>query len=191
MLMSQTFGWVCCESKLDTKNRSPVWKKYHEAIDLDQNIPVVVCKKCPKWYKHPRSLNDSAITTMLKHSRKRDYVPMQVSTAGSIEQFLRHTSEHNSISMKDLEELLLETMAACNWPFSQFDRPEFQYFISRLVPGQTCSGRKRMKTLLTKAAEMAREEIRVRVSSCTSKISLALDCWSSSNSYSFMSIFHS
>src|SRR5579871_4154121 len=43
-----------------------------------------------------------------------------------------------------------------------------------------------MKSLLKKAVDTACKEIKEGLAVCTSRIRVALDCWSSSNSYNFM-----
>jgi hypothetical protein len=124
---------------------------------------------------------------MRKHERKhgRPHIK-KLSAAGAMEQFIRHQARQEILTKNELEQLLLHTMVACNWSFNQFDLPHFQYFITKTIPQHRCPGRKRMHTLLAKAAITARADIKERLSSCDVRISLALDCWSSSNSYNFM-----
>ena len=50
--------------------------------------------------------------------------------------------------------------------------------------------RKRIRTLLRDHAQRAREELKSILSSVDSKISLALDCWSSRNGHAFLGITH-
>ena len=76
----------------------------------------------------------------------------------------------------ELEQLLLKTTAACNWPFVIFDNKHFQHFLQRAFPDHNPPGRKQIKNLLKKAADTARKEIRSRFASSSSRISLALDC---------------
>jgi hypothetical protein len=106
-----------------------------------------------------------------------------------MERYVAAWSGNASIMTKEeINDLLLQTMAACNWSFNQFDNPQFQFFITRLIPNHRCPGRRQMRSLLTKGADIARNEIKERLDTSTARVSLALDCWSSSNSYNFMGI---
>ena len=89
----------------------------------------------------------------------------------------------------ELEQLLLETTAACNWSFFIFDNKHFQHFLQQAFPDHNSPSRKQMKNLLEKAMDIARKEIRSRFAFSNSRINLALDCWASSNSYNFMGMF--
>jgi len=145
----------------------------------------VLCKECGQEYIHPRLKSDQSTSTQIKHIRKHEPLKKKLSTAGTINQFIQSTSSRTALTKDELETLLLHTMAACNWSFNQFNTGQFQYFISKTT-NHSCPGAKRMTTLLERAAQEARDEIRCRLGSCTSRINLALDCWASSNSYNFM-----
>jgi len=123
---------------------------------------------------------------MIKHLRKHEVIKPVTSSAGSMDRFVQSRSNYEVITKKELDDLLLQTAAACNWSFLQFDNPQFQYFIARAFPDHVAPGRRHMKNLLGKAADKARDEIRSRFTKSSSRISLALDCWISSNSYDFM-----
>ena len=165
---------------------SKIWMGFYEVVNLKTDSPVVVCKKCSQEYDHPRWKDDSSISTIKKHYDKHQETKARVTNAESMERYVRMRSETSALIEPELNELLLQTLAACNWSFNQFDNPQFQYFINRVLPNHRCPGRKQMKSLLKKAADIAREEIKKRLAVCTSRVSLALDCWSSSNSYNFM-----
>ena len=124
---------------------------------------------------------------MRKHERKHGgQQRKKLSAAGAMEQFVRRETVQQVMTKDELEQLLLQTMAACNWSFNQFDLPYFQYFIARTVPQHQCPGRKRMRAILATAASTAKQDIKSRLAACDSRVSLALDCWSSSNCYNFM-----
>lgn len=174
--------WACM-GKL-----SKIWMGYYEAVNLETNSPVVVCKKCLQEYQHPRWKNDSSTSTIKKYFGKHENIKPQVIGAGSIERYIRTSSLTSSLTQPELDKLLLQTLAACNWPFNQFNNSQFQYFINRVLPNHHCPGRKQIRNLLKKEADIAREDIKERLITCTSRVSLALDCWSSSNSYNFISM---
>ena len=158
---------------------------YYEAVNLKKSSPVVVCKTCSQEYDHPRWKDDSSTSTIKKHYNKHHETKPRVTSAESIERYVQKCGT-STLTWPELDELLLQTLAACNWSFNQFDNPQFQYLISRALPNHRCPGRKLMKSLLKKAANAARKDIKARLAVCTSRVSLGLDCWSSSNSYNFM-----
>ena len=82
----------------------------------------------------------------------------------------------------------LNAMAACNWSFEQFSVRLFRELLDTghgfEVPTPTI-----MKAQLKKYAKLAQNEIKECLANNDSRISLALDCWSSSNRLEFMGIF--
>jgi hypothetical protein len=167
-----------------------VWKAFYEAVDIKGNKAVVICKKCSKIYDHPRLKLDSSTSTLNKHINKhhRQSNPAQTSV-GAMDNFIKPRFSKETITKIELEQLLLETTAVCNWPFFIFDNKHFQHFLQRAFSDHNPPGRKQMKNLLEKAADTARNEIRSRFAFSSSRISLALDFWASSNSYNFMGMF--
>jgi hypothetical protein len=77
-------------------------------------------------------------------------------------------------------------MATCNWPFDQFDKPIFRYLLIRGYPGHKIPNRFAIRRYLTIAAQGARQEIKSMFEAHDGRISLALDCWTSSNRHEFM-----
>jgi hypothetical protein len=182
-LPSRQINWACLSSASD------IWLSYYEAINLQTNAAVVVCKKCSQEYPHPRARDDSSTSTIVKHFKTHANRKSKISGAGSMERYVATLSSNTStiiMTKEEANDLLLQTMAVCNWSFYQFDNPQFQFFISHLIPNHRCPGRRQMKSLLTNAANTARTEIKARLEACTARVSIALDCWSSSNSYNFM-----
>jgi hypothetical protein len=179
----EQINWACLSSVSET------WRNYHEAINLQTNSAVVVCKKCSQEYPHPRTKSDSSTSTLVKHLKMHTEQKSKISSAGSMERYVATWSGNASVMTKEeINDLLLQTMVACNWSFNQFDNPQFQFFITRLVPNHRCPSRRQMRNLLKKGADTARAEIKEKLEKSTARVSLALDCWSSSNSYNFMGI---
>ena len=113
--------------------------------------------------------------------------------ARSIESYFGTLTQSEStiqvgILKSELEELLLQATVACNWPFDQFSNPRFRTIIHRGFPGHKCPGRNAMTALLKKKAIVVRAEIKERLIETNSRISLALDCWTSPNRWEFMGI---
>src|SRR5437762_12295854 len=70
--------------------------------------------------------------------------------------------------------------------FDQFEVEVFRYLMRRGYPGYNIPKRKTVRRHLTSGAEKAREEIKSRFENHDGHISLALDCWTSSNRWEFM-----
>jgi hypothetical protein len=90
------------------------------------------------------------------------------------------------INSSDLQRILLQTMVTCNWPFDQFDVEIFRHLLHRGFPGHKIHNRRVIRGYLKTGAIKAREEIKSRFRSHDGRISLVLDCWTSSNRHEFM-----
>ena len=112
-------------------------------------------------------------------------MPPPTMTQATIESLFPRPSNMTSV---ELHQVLLETMVTCNWPFHQFDVKVFRYLMRRGYPGHHIPRQKKAYRLLTSAAEKSRDEIKSRFENHDGRISLALDCWTSSNRWEFMGI---
>jgi len=81
----------------------------------------------------------------------------------------------------------LNAMVACNWSFAQFSIGAFRELLDT-GHGFEVPTPKIMKARLKKYTKLAQNEIKERLANNDSRISLALDCWSSSNRLEFMGI---
>lgn len=100
------------------------------------------------------------------------------------------TQQGTSVGMTqpELEGLLLDATVECNWAFDQFEKLAFRKFVQSGFPGHKVPRRRAMRLRLKQAAEKARNELREQFASVDSRISLALDCWTSPNRWEFMGI---
>ena len=140
---------------------------------------------------------DSSTSTMKKHiaSHEKKDAKLQSQHVKPIDSYfslskVRSSSVGVGIDKEELHTLLLNATVACNWPFDQFDNPHFRMIIQRAFPGHVCPGRMKIVSLLKIAANTARDEIKHNLTSNTSRISLALDCWTSPSRWEFMSMSH-
>lgn len=191
-----SINWICL--KVAPAAQTAPWSLFHEIIDLRVNTALAYCKKCSRTYKHPRSKNDSNNSDMWKHYRRHERdektaAEKRTSTAGNSIDVLFGGPQNSEfkksdigITVSELNQLLLQTTVACNWPFDQFDHKQFRRLVHRGFPGHTCPRRKAMKQLLIRNAEEARQEIKDRFAKLNARISLALDCWTSPNRWEFM-----
>lgn len=146
----------------------------------------MVCKQCRHTMLHPYEKADKSNSALWKHFRKHNNAmpPPQMIQATIDNLFPRPSN----MSGPELQRLLLETTVTCNWPFDQFDVEVFRYLMRCGYPGHTIPRRKTVKRQLTLGAEKARDEIKSRFENHDGRISLALDCWTSSNRWEFMGI---
>ena len=165
-----------------------VWQSFHEVIDLNLSEAKVHCKTCIKIYDHPK-VKDGNTSSMWKHFRKHAKSQNLVKPTGSqdIRSFISTQQGTNvGVTQSDLEGLLLDATVESNWPFDQFEKLAFRKFVQSGFPGHKVPRRKAMRFRLKRAAEKARNELREQFASVDSRISLALDCWTSPNRWEFM-----
>ena len=97
--------------------------------------------------------------------------------------------QRNELTMAKIEEEILKYVISGNIPFNQVENQHFRNIISfiqiRNKPVQAPS-RKVIRARLSSKSEQARENLLTTLAANTSKISLALDCWSTRNSYGFL-----
>jgi len=164
------------------------WGEFHEAIEYKNKTVVMICKKCQHVMAHPYTKKDKSNSALWKHLRSKhnhnnsnpNVDPPPSATIDAL--FTRATG----ITTPELQRVLLQTMATCNWPFDQFDNLMFRYLLRRGFPGHKLPRRLTMARLLKVAAQTARGEIKERFAEHDGSISLALDCWTSSNRWEFM-----
>jgi hypothetical protein len=158
---------------------------------MNTGTALVGCKTCGKTYPHPRAKGDRSTSTLNKHikqhlKRKAETEARKACGQSQLTDFVHPGQGYVGLTTAEVERLLLQTAVACNWSFNQFDNKIFRKFFEKAFPGHRCPGRRKVKTILTRVAAEARKDIIDRFAANDSNISLALDCWTSSNGYEFM-----
>jgi hypothetical protein len=92
----------------------------------------------------------------------------------------------NTLGQEQLEEVLMQCLVASNWSFRQFSVHPFQKLLASGFPKLHPPSARIMRLRLPKYAEEARADIKKRFKENISRISLALDCWTSPNRLEFM-----
>jgi hypothetical protein len=166
------------------------WADFHEGIKYTDKTPVMICKKCERVFAHPYTKKDKSNSALWKHLRnKHNYnsgPTLDPPPSATIDALFTCAT---GITTPELQRVLLQTMATCNWPFDQFDNLIFRHLLHRGFPGHKLPCRCTMARLLKIAAQTARGEIKERFAEDDGSISLALDCWTSSNRWEFMGTF--
>jgi S-adenosylmethionine:tRNA-ribosyltransferase-isomerase (queuine synthetase) len=114
------------------------------------------------------------------------------SSTGVLSDYFNTTSQpHVLITKEWIEQQVLKFFISANIPFRQADNEYFQELISKIqVNGSAVSlpSRKVIRARLTKEAKAAKADLKIILSQNSSKISLALDMWSTRNKFGFLGI---
>jgi len=139
--------WKCLKDEVERK-KFP-WPHFHEAMDLNKNLAMVICKQCRKSYPHPQTKADRNSTNLHKHARSHSAQEERVVRASQQQNiqslFGQQTSLNQvGITSSELQWLFLQTMITCNWPFDQFENKLFRNLIHQGFSEYTCPQRKGM-----------------------------------------------
>jgi hypothetical protein len=96
------------------------------------------------------------------------------------------------ITKDNIKEAVLRFFISGNIPFNQAENPYFQQIVEwiHIEDGKPVSvSRKTVRSHLKEQAKVAIVDLKATLNDIDSKISLALDCWSSRGLYSFMGMF--
>jgi hypothetical protein len=138
-------------------------------------------------------------TTLNKHINKacpqRSLIaPPAPSGASSLASFFYHKSGPSSTirttqTQTDVIDEALRFFISGNIPFNQAENPHFKKLISSIkVNGKSASppSRKVVRARLKEAAAVAKDELKTELAANDSKVSLALDCWTSRPGHSYL-----
>jgi hypothetical protein len=169
--------------------KEELWLEFYECIHKKKGTVHVVCKYCRHPFTHPNKIGKNSertggpTTSMSRHLRECvPYKKQKPISQSSIKEFTDPNKVDDDILTKALKFFISGNIA-----FNQADNPYFQELI------QTAHGkanqpinRKNIRDRLKKLASTAKEDLMVSLTENESKISLALDCWSSKNGYAFL-----
>lgn len=150
---------------------------------------------------HPNRLPTKPTTSLKRHFPKcKEYLRYQQgeSRAHSLSTMTRYWENRNSaqnqrgnetITKLMLEKEILKFVISANLSFNQVENEHFQRLISWIqvnqCPAQAPS-RKVIRARLSSESESSKENLRNILTANSSKISLALDCWSTRTNYGFL-----
>jgi hypothetical protein len=96
------------------------------------------------------------------------------------------------ITKSQIEEQVLKFLISANIPFRQADNEYFRELVSWItvnnIPTKLPS-RKVIRSRLMNEATMAKENLKAVLSTNRSKISLALDCWTTRTNFGFLGMY--
>ena len=175
------------------------WHEYDECIELAVKQPKVRCKHCRKIFAHPGRNGQSTTTSLKRHIEsncqkfKRDgNTSSGIGTPGFFQGFRSETSGPIRMTQEMLEEQILKFFISENIAFNQADNPHFRKLMSFITVNNKPASSPDSTTLrarLSKFSQIADDQLKKVLQDNESKISLALDCWSSSNKLSYLGTF--
>ena len=105
--------------------------------------------------------------------------------------FRQATTTADEVVTDDIvQDKMLNFFISGNIAFNQADNPEFQALIALIKVNGRCVviNRKKIRNRLDHHVEAAKEDLMTRLIENESKISLALDCWSSATNHAYLGI---
>ena len=186
-----------------TKKTSEAWQCFNEGIIKQTGQLVVRCKGCqkPEPARHPATVAKSAPTTGLL-SHRRDCLQLkQMYSQADVDETRVHPA-FSSVGVKSVtsrkptvdqvNEEVLKFIISGNISFNQAENPHFQKLLKWIatLSGETITtNRKKVRKQLEDEAVVANVDLHELFKQVESKISLALDNWTSRNGFAFMGMF--
>ena len=143
---------------------------------------------------HPKKKNQGTTTHLNRHTKmclllcKLGKGQQQSTTIAT---FFKPRSSDGTVTLKSVQDEVLKFFVSGNIPFLQANNVYFRNLMNWIpvADAETVPiSRKRIRTLLSNHAQSAVEELKSILSHVDSKISLALDAWSSRNGHAFLGI---
>jgi hypothetical protein len=172
--------------------KEELWLEFYECVHKRKGTVHVVCKYCRHPFIHPNKIGKNPegtsgpTTSMSRHLRECvPYKNQKPIAQPSITEFT-DAAKANKVD-DDILTKTLKFFISGNIAFNQADNPYFQELIQTASAKANQSiNRKNIRDRLKKLASTAKEDLMVSLMENESKISLALDCWSSKNGYAFL-----
>ena len=196
------------------QDKKSVWLHFVEGADVMQGAPKALCKYCWRDHPHP-TIKNSGTSTLRKHlnsgsCQKKGKRPLsaQLSLSNLVHKKVRFTtwirvlsylidiiqakqgesfSPLPSFSPPVFHDFLLSFILEANLPFRLVEHASFRKLLSLCRRDIHIPHRTYIKTTLLQRFEAMQKGL-LRDLPASRKISLALDCWTSPNHYSFLGI---
>ena len=174
---------------------SELWDTFHEVLDL-QGIPAVKCKACRQSFKHPGFYQNTFSTTILSPHQSLCKATKRSSNGHSDisklfeKQSLIGSEATDSLTEDSVKDAVLNFFISGNIPFNQADNPECRKLFNMIkVKGRPVTiNRKNIRARLTEQAEKAKRDLKDELAANTSRVSLAMDGWTSRLNNSYLGI---
>jgi len=180
-----------------------------EVVNQQLGTPHQVCKYCQYISKHNNLLNGKTPKNLKEHlERCTKYKAWRrANPSDDLEdEHLDHNASENifenfltlspeilptrgAMTSTKLCEQVLRIIAAGNLSFSFAENPEFIALLRHAYPDCTCPNRRSVAKALKRLAKDERVALKEELTNNDSKVSVALDAWTSSNNIAFLGIF--
>ncbi|KAG0152996.1 hypothetical protein PDIDSM_1955 [Penicillium digitatum] len=189
------------DPKWDSNRHTEIWNSYHQVAQGIDGAPKVMCKRCGKILEHPYTLSPNSTgkaqyhgtSTIQKHRKTAGCLRSEKGKKAEITNFLQREGEVSAsipFLQEDWEEDLLQFLTLNRLPFHLIEHPSFKRIINKarsapsppVIPSADTI-RRRLGSLVKD-----RQQRILRTLPSGSKISIALDCWTSPFSQAFMAI---
>jgi hypothetical protein len=164
-----------------------------EGVDKNKHCPAIRCKFCQWSGQHPQaSGKKSAPTTSLSRhiiDNCKGWSKQKVSTPGQLQLPSLIQQTPATLNQESVNEQILKFFISGNIPFNQADNLEFQKLITliKLPNGNAqAPSRKVVRERLRKHHIESETDLKATFNKLASKISLALDVWSTRSMIAFL-----
>ena len=180
---------------LTSRQKAESWDSFHECIHRRTGEPHVICKYCGGTKTHPWRLKSKPTTPLKDHlSNCHLYKQFQRtnSQSSSVTQYFpsnQSSHERQPLTRANIEDQVLKFFISANIPFRQVENEFFRELVSWInINGRSAQApsRKVTRARLTGHALSSKADLKMILISNKSKVSLALDCWTSRTNFSFL-----
>ncbi|KAJ5751474.1 uncharacterized protein N7511_008439 [Penicillium nucicola] len=185
----------------DSRRHTEVWDGYHQVAQIIDGAPKVMCKRCGKILEHPYSTSPGSIgsrvqyhgtSTIMKHLRTAGCRRSDNKRNSEITKFLQTEAESSAtpFSCQEWEEDILQFLTLNRLPFNLVEYTSFKRLFHKarsapaILPFPSADTIRRRLGSIVKD----RQQRILRTLPPRSKISIALDCWTSPFSQAFIAI---
>ena len=161
------------------------WESFYEGVNRTTGQPRCICKRCGIQFNHPKVKGSAgSLSKHVKESCKRN---MQY---GPMDTFAIISKERTQVDQNSITELILKLFISGNISFQQGENEYLQRLI-QLIPIDDntfarCPSRKVIRSRLTQNVDNATDDLKDMLLGNDSKVSLALDCWTSRTNSAFL-----
>lgn len=176
------------------------WQHYDEGVHRTTGIPHCLCKYCHDPIMHPYTVSTNPTNSIARHYPKckqyKSYTQKGSESQSTMSSYFQTAAglqqSRNEPTTARVEEEILKYIISGNIPFNQVENQHFRNIVSFIqIKNKSIQvpSRKVIRARLSSKSEQASDNLRTTLAANSSKISLALDCWSTRTNYSFLGIY--
>jgi hypothetical protein len=162
-------------------------------VEIATGIPCVICKHCREVRKHPTLGTQKTPSDLGKHlgrcnkyqTIKREREGKESRDGGLFKSWFG-SEDKKTVTGDALRERILRFIISANLPFLVANDPELQSLLEEGFPGVKPPNRHTVTRLLGEKAVEAKEALVHELANIDSKVSLALDMWTTRTQLAFL-----